>query len=55
MRYLGSITGTAGMAAVLGASPGDAAFRGLFVGLVVAALLAALASLRLPATSSPPS
>lgn len=55
MRYLGSITGTAAMAAVLGTSPGDAAFRGLFVGLVVAALLAALASLRLPATSSPPS
>ncbi len=53
MRYLGSITGTAVMAAVLGASPGDAAFRGLFVGLVVASLLAAVASWRLPTTAKP--
>ena len=55
MRYLGSITGTAAMAAVLGTTPGDAAFRGLFVGLVVAALAAAVASWRLPATSVTPS
>lgn len=55
MRYLGSITGTAAMAAVLGPSPGDAAFRGLFVGLIASGLLAAAASSRLPATSSPPS
>lgn len=55
MRYLGSITGTAAMAAVLGPSPDDAAFRVLFVGLIVSALLAAGASSRLPATSRPPS
>ena len=54
MRYLGSITGTAAMAAVLGAAPGDPAFRSLFVGLVVAASLAAVASGRLPATSAAP-
>lgn len=55
MRYLGSITGTAAMAAVLGATPGDAAFRGLFAGLIVAAVVSAVASARLPATSAPPS
>lgn len=52
MRYLGSITGTAAMAAVLGTAPGDGAFRALFVGLVVAAAAAALASGRLPRTAS---
>jgi len=53
MRYLGSIVGTATMAAVLGSTPGDAAFRGLFAGLVVAALAAALASTRLPSRTVP--
>jgi EmrB/QacA subfamily drug resistance transporter len=48
MRYGGSILGTATMAAVLGASPDVAAFRALFAVLVAAALVAAVASSRLP-------
>lgn len=48
MRYLGSITGTAGMAAMLGTAPSPAAFRTLFGVLAAAALAAALASARLP-------
>lgn len=48
MRYLGSIVGTATMAAVLGTAPGDPSFRGLFAGLVVAAICASVASTRLP-------
>lgn len=48
MRYLGSIVGTATMAAVLGATPGDPSFRGLFAGLVVAAICASVASTLLP-------
>ena len=48
MRYLGSILGTAGMAAVLGTAPEVGAFRWLFGALVAAALGAALASSRLP-------
>jgi EmrB/QacA subfamily drug resistance transporter len=48
MRYLGSILGTAAMAATLGAAPGVGAFRALFAMLAGAALVAALASSRLP-------
>lgn len=50
MRYVGSITGTAVMAAVLGPVPGETVFRFLFAGLALSALAAGLASLRLPAT-----
>ncbi len=52
MRYLGSILGTAGMAAVLGTAPDVDAFRWLFGALVVAALGAAAASSRLPRRSA---
>jgi EmrB/QacA subfamily drug resistance transporter len=48
MRYLGSILGTAAMAATLGATPDVGAFRALFAMLVGTALLAAAASSRLP-------
>jgi EmrB/QacA subfamily drug resistance transporter len=48
MRYLGSILGTAAMAAILGATPDVAAFRALFALLVATALIAAAASARLP-------
>lgn len=48
MRYLGSILGTAAMAAVLGTAPTDGAFRGLFLGLALAAAGAAAAAARLP-------
>ena len=48
MRYLGSITGTALMAAVLGPAPMDAVFRILFAGLAFSAVLAGIVSARLP-------
>jgi DHA2 family methylenomycin A resistance protein-like MFS transporter len=48
MRYLGSILGAAGMAAILGGAADEAAFRVLFACLVLAAGAAAAASSRLP-------
>lgn len=48
MRYLGSILGASGMAAILGSAAPEAAFRVLFALLVVAAGAAAGASARLP-------
>lgn len=48
MRYLGSILGSAGMAAVLGTSPLAGDFRILYAGLAISALLAIAASARLP-------
>jgi EmrB/QacA subfamily drug resistance transporter len=48
MRYLGGILGTAAMAATLGAAPDVGAFRLLFAILVATALVAAVASSRLP-------
>ncbi|MCO5177986.1 MAG: hypothetical protein M9890_13595 [Thermomicrobiales bacterium] len=52
MRYLGSILGSAGMAAILsGSRPSVGEFRLLYLALLVAALLAVLATSRLPARS----
>jgi len=48
MRYLGSILGAAGMAAILGSAADEAAFRVLFALLVLAAGASAVASSRLP-------
>ncbi len=48
MRYLGSILGAAGMAAILGANAEQRDFRVLFALLVLAAGVAATASSRLP-------
>jgi EmrB/QacA subfamily drug resistance transporter len=48
MRYLGSIIGSAGMAAILGEAAGVGAFRALFAVLVVAASAALWSSSRLP-------
>jgi DHA2 family methylenomycin A resistance protein-like MFS transporter len=48
MRYLGSILGSAGMAAVLSNLPVVSDFRILYAGLTVAALLAIAAAARLP-------
>jgi len=48
MRYVGSILGAAGMAAILGSAAGEGAFRVLFALLVLAAGAAAAASSRLP-------
>ncbi len=48
MRYLGSILGAAGMAAILGGAADEGAFRVLFACLVLAAGAAAAASSRLP-------
>lgn len=48
MRYLGSILGSAGMAAVLSNLPAVSDFRILYAGLTVAALLAIAAAARLP-------
>ncbi len=49
MRYLGSILGSAGMAAILsGDEPAVGAFRVLYVMLLAAAALAVVATLRLP-------
>ncbi len=48
MRYLGSILGAAGMAAILGTAADESAFRALFALLVLAAGAAAVASSRLP-------
>ena len=50
MRYLGSILGSAGMAAVLTSeTPAVGEFRVLYAALLVAAILAVVAALRLPA------
>ena len=48
MRYLGSILGTAGMAAILGSTPSQGSFQVLFAVACAAALAAAVASARLP-------
>jgi EmrB/QacA subfamily drug resistance transporter len=48
MRYMGSIAGAAGMAAILGDAAGVGTFRLLFGGLVVAAAAAVWSSWRLP-------
>jgi DHA2 family methylenomycin A resistance protein-like MFS transporter len=48
MRYLGSILGAAGLAAVLSNPPLGSDFRILYVGLTIAALLAVAAAARLP-------
>ena len=53
MRYLGSILGAAGMAAILGSAADETAFRGLFALLVLAAGASALASSRLPGGRPP--
>jgi EmrB/QacA subfamily drug resistance transporter len=53
MRYMGSITGAAGMAAILGGAADETAFRALFGLLVLAAAAAAVASSRLPAARAP--
>ncbi len=55
MRYLGSILGAAGMAAILGAADDERAFRLLFALLVIAAGVAAAASSRLPRGVEPAS
>jgi EmrB/QacA subfamily drug resistance transporter len=55
MRYLGSILGAAGMAAILGAADDERAFRALFALLVIAAGVAAAASSRLPRGLGPAS
>src|SRR5690606_4601948 len=54
MRYVGSISCSAGIAAVLGASGAVAEYRLLFVLLVGAAAVAVLTSSRLPASLVPP-
>jgi DHA2 family methylenomycin A resistance protein-like MFS transporter len=54
MRYLGSILGAAGLAAMLGDTPLDRDFRILYAGLTVAALLAIAAAARLPRQSVTP-
>lgn len=48
MRYLGSILGSAGLAALLSDPPTDADMRLLYTALTVAALLACLTAARLP-------
>jgi DHA2 family methylenomycin A resistance protein-like MFS transporter len=48
MRYLGSILGAAGLAAILSDPPLGGDFRVLYVGLTIAALLAVAAAARLP-------
>ena len=53
MRYLGSILGAAGMAAILGTAADEGAFRILFAALVLAAGMAAVASSRLPRGIAP--
>lgn len=52
MRYLGSILGSAGLAAILSDPPKDSDIRVLYIGLTVAALLACAATARLPRGSS---
>ncbi|HUG16473.1 MAG TPA: MFS transporter [Thermomicrobiales bacterium] len=48
MRYLGSILGSAGLAAILSDPPLENDFRILYAGLTIAALLAVAAAARLP-------
>ena len=48
MRYLGSILGAAGLAAILSDPPLGSDFRVLYAGLTIAALLAVAAAARLP-------
>jgi DHA2 family methylenomycin A resistance protein-like MFS transporter len=55
MRYLGSIIGAAGLAAMLSDPPLDREFRILYAGLTVAALLAIAAAARLPRETVVPS
>lgn len=54
MRYLGSILGSAGLAAVLSDPPLDRDFRILYAGLTIAALLAIAAAARLPRENATP-
>ncbi|HEX7103842.1 MAG TPA: MFS transporter, partial [Nitrolancea sp.] len=52
--YLGSILGSAGMAAILGdGTPNIGNFRLLYVAVLIAAILGVLAAVRMPAGNSP--
>ena len=55
MRYLGSIIGSAGLAAILSDPPTDADMRLLYIALTVAALLACSAAARLETSPPAPS
>ncbi|MDR9392656.1 MAG: hypothetical protein RI554_11595 [Trueperaceae bacterium] len=53
LRYVGSITGTSAMAAVLGPDPDAGLFRVLFAALAATALVPAAVSSALPSSVAP--